>query len=359
MNKTLTILALSAVVGTASAQTLTALNSFGVNGWVAPAANTILGTASLERGLAVNKTNGNVYVATRTAGAPGSGVYVMNGTTGAVGSAFNMTGISGGTFAFSMIGVSDDGQIYLSNLTTNTTTSNFKIYYWGSEAAALGGPSTTAISYAGQAFRLGDTLDVMGSGTNVNVAAGYSGANGYALFSGGSTLTGADVAVPGSTNGDFRLGLTFGAANNDVYGKQTGGTAAAAPLRNFNNGVLTTSTLVSGGEMAMDYVSIGGINYLATLDANSSIVRVYNAANLAGGPLASLTTTTGTLTANGNAVGSIKFGNVTGSSVTIYAMSTNQGVQAMVFDTNPIPEPGTMIALGLGVAALAARRRRK
>ena len=105
----------------------------------------------------------------------------------------------------------------------------------------------------------------------------------------------------------------------------------------------------------MDYLQINTIPYLATLDANSSIVRVYDLTSpLNPVLLNSATTTSGLLASNGNATGGVKWGAVTGDTAILYAMSTNQGIQAFTFQ---VPEPSVMM-LGLAGVGVLLRRRR-
>lgn len=354
-----TILALGlAVLGVtaAQAQGLTALTSFAGDGWLAPGENnssTWLGTGGLERGIAFNSQTNSLYVVTRSAS--GTGVKIVDATTGALkstagdgsGNLFAPTGgFTGGTFVANMIGVSDDGQIFVGNL--QAAAGNFRIYRWSNEndSAAVG--FNVAVN-----SRTGDSFDVRGSGNSVQIiAAGGSGNNNY--FSGswnGTTISGGSIAV----NDDaFRLGITF--AGNDLWGKETSGSlrSLTPPGTTFT----TVSGLTSAGEAPMDYTVINGVGYLATVDVNNSVVRVYDMSNaLAPTLVGSLTTTSGTLAANGNGTGQVKWGNVTGTSATLYAMSSNQGIQAMTFES--VPEPMTMTLLAAGLAGIAARRRRK
>lgn len=352
-------------VTAAQAQGLTALTSFAGDGWLAPGENnssTWLGTGNLERGMAYNKVTNSVYVVTRNSA--GTGVKIVDGTTGALkstagdgsGNLFAPTGgFTGGTFVANMIGVSDDGQIFVGNLygPQTPTPGNFRIYRWSSEndSAAVG--FNVAVN-----SRIGDSLDVTGTGNNVSIIAGGTNTNGYLSASwNGTTIAGSQVAL---ANQSFRIANTFtgAAAGNVLLSKQT-----SNPLNSLTPpGTTLTSlgNLSSAGEAAMDYVEINGVGYLAVLDMNNSNVRVYDITTNPGTPTlvgTALTTTSGTLTGNGNATGQVKWGNVTGTSATLYAMSTNQGIQAMTFES--VPEPMTMTLLAAGLAGIAARRRRK
>ena len=371
----------------AGAQSIVGLASFGVGGWRAPNAvqagdalgtetagvYNFLQTVNNERGMAYNPITGNLILVSRSGLTGGAtNIRVLSGSTATDLSGLSTTGIGGGAFVQNMVGVGTDGRIYVGNLSTNTQSggSPFRLYrYDDSLSATL--PTqvfSSLIAYNGITAgtpRGGDSLDVIGGGAGTRVAIGYSGVVGYAVIDPtAGTAQGYNAFTPaGPLAGDFRLGITFGATSSDVIGKQTGGTAAAAPLRvttnpgSATNGTsVTSATLLSGGEMAMDYTTIAGVPYLAVVDANSSVVRIYDFSNPASPALlVSGTTTSGTLAGNGNAVGSVAWGAVSGLSATLYAMSTNQGIQAF---TVTVPEP-TTLGLLAGAAAMVLRRRSK
>ena len=353
----------------------------GGDGWRAP--NEILtgdtaGTSSLgnynylqagnlERGLAYNPVTGNLILVSRSAA--GNGIRILNGQTGVdVGSLAQGSGIiSGGTFTTNAVAVANDGAIYVSNLTTNASVaaSAFKVYQWTSEAASA---PTTFSSSAIAGFtgtpRLGDSLDVTGSGAGTTLVAGGGLTTiGYAIINGsGATAVATPFNTPSGTltAGDFRLGVTFGSTATDVWGKQTSQNMEVTTYAGATGTSVGSTALTSNGEAPMDFTSFGGTNYLATLDINNSTVRVYNVNNpLAPSLISSLTTTSGTLSGNGNATGSIKFGKDNGDgTIDLYAMSTNQGIQAFVFAV-AVPEPSSLMLALLGAGGLLLRTRRR
>jgi hypothetical protein len=367
------ILPLSVLVatlaGNAAAQTytLTPLPSFAGDGWLAPGEDVSLklGTGSLERGLTYNSATGNLLLASRDGGV---GIFAINGSTGAFVDSENVNSLlSGGTFAGSMIGTGTDGAIYLANLTVSSSTSPFKVYSWASESALFSGTAPT-VAYSGDpiggAGRFGDSLDVFGGGASTRIAVGAGNTalttdTSFAVIDPG-TGTASYVTYAGTapSQGDFRLGVTF-ADSDTVIGAQTG---ASHPFRVVDfagtAGTLAASpTSTAAGEVLMDYAVVGGIPVLATADINNSTVRVYNMTDPANPELlVSGTSTSGTLAANGNGVGQVKFGTISGNSATIYAMSANQGIQAMTFTVVPEPEEYAMMAAG-GLIAFGVWRR--
>ena len=211
--------------------TLAPLSSFGGgDGWLAPGEGgyTYLGTGSNERGLAFG--NGHVYLVSH-ASISGStaNIRILDGTTGADLGGLNNTGISGGTFVVNNIAVGSDGAIYVANLTTQSTTTPFKVYRWSNEG------SVPTVAYSGNAglagSRAGDDLAAIGSGSSTLLAAGYNstpavaGNNGYAILdptAGTATAVGFTGTPPNA--GDFRLGITFvdqptllGTAGSSLY----------------------------------------------------------------------------------------------------------------------------------------------
>ncbi|HEX4413042.1 MAG TPA: DUF4623 domain-containing protein [Lacipirellulaceae bacterium] len=359
---------ISSPVATAATVTLTKLASFGGgDGWLAPGEGgyTFLGTGNNERGLTYG--NGHVYLVSRTGG---TNVRILNSTTGADLGGLNVTGVSGGTFAISAAGVGADGTIYAANLTTQSTTTPFTVYKWTSEAAA---PS---VAYAGDGglagSRLGDDFAVTGSGSSTRFAAGYNstpivaGNNSYSIIDpAASTATAIAFTGTPPNAGDFRLGLTFVDATHVL------GTAGSSLYRNTSYsgsaGTLINSPAIpdpSGAtaDRLLAYTTFGGSTLLAVQSIGDSHVTIYDASNPAAPVyLASGNNTSGSLTTNGNATGQIAWGDITNNadgsvSRTLYAMSTNQGIQAFVVT---VPEPATLSMIGLLVAAcgLMARRR--
>ena len=100
----------------------------------------------------------------------------------------------------------------------------------------------------------------------------------------------------------------------------------------------------------MDFAVIGGLPLLAVLDSNNSVVTIFDITNpQAPLVMASGTTTTGTLIANGNGTGSVAWGAINGTSARLYAMNSNQGIQAFDFSFGPL---AAATAYGVGCEGL-------
>ena len=90
----------------------------------------------------------------------------------------------------------------------------------------------------------------------------------------------------------------------------------------------------------MDVATVNGVALLATLEMNTAggavgrpLVRLYDVSTPATPALAaSAHAVTGSLAANANAAGTIKWGAISGSTAKLYAMTTNQGIQAFTLN---------------------------
>lgn len=356
----LAVLAVPARAVTISMQPLT---TFGSNGWLAPSALPgLTGTNNDIRSIAFNPVTGNLLYANA------SGVVPVDPVTGSIGTALTSSGVSGGTKTFNTVAVTQDGVIYGSNLTIQSTSTPFRIYRWASQAAS------GTLFYSGNAglagSRVGDDIAISpGNDGSALLAFGFgnspsvSGNNSFTTVSTGTAGgTATAVAYTGGLAGDFRLGITFADADT-VLGTQGSATVRRVSFSGSSGTLDGSNTLNTSNERGIQYFSAYGTPLLATIVTGSvsgmNTVRLYNATNLA---------TTGTATyltqlnlaptsniANANATGALAFGIVNGEP-TLYAMNTNNGIQAFQI----VPEPSTTVVVAgctAGLAALMLRRR--
>jgi hypothetical protein len=377
----LCLLLAESTVAFGQASSLSALTTFGSNGWLAPSAVSFLGTASNARGLAFNPVTGNLVLATREGG---NAVRILNATTGGTISSLSVTGVSGGGGAvLNMVGVAGDGAIYLGNLSTSAT-DPFKIYRYADEttgvapSVAFSGTVSKVVSGTMlNSNRIGDSLAVIGSGNSTLIAASGNSNNtstpggaitnsNYSVFSyvSGSATPTPFFAVPGTTttngNNDFRLSLTF-VDPNTLIGQRSGGTPRLSDF-SIGSGTAGASGISGlGGWTILGYKEIDSKPYLAAINVGNSNVGVFDLSVAGTATLLNSLNVAGSFSANANGTGAIAWGNTTlssGSFVTpIYAMNTNNGIQAMVF---AVPEPSTTVLVAgctAGLAALMLRRR--
>jgi hypothetical protein len=353
---------------------LTPLSSFGGgDGWLAPGERAYLTTDNTQRGLAYNPVTGNLLLVNR---AGGLSVNVINAATGAdagtLALSSSMTGTGNGIFPLNMIAAANDGVIYAANL-ADTSSAEFRVYTWANESAVPTG------DYRGQPGtsqpRLGDTLDVRGVGPDTELLIGTgngtfsSAANkGYMLIrtSGGAPYSASprDFSTTPPQADDHRLGITF--MQGDTVIGTRGGLANFTDLQPArvstfaDDGVATlqaSPVLTARGERPMDFAVIGGVPVLATVDTDTSIVRIYDMSNQNSPVLLDQhTNISGASNANGNGVGQVRFGSIVNDTTTLYALNTNNGIQAFsVF----IPEPASAATCMMWlIPAIALRRRR-
>jgi len=356
-------LAVASLCGTGSLfaqSTLTPLATFGTNGWLQPGSSTYLGTGNLERGLAYNPATGNLILCSR---AVAPGLRILNGATGADLGGLDTTGVAGGTFTLNLVDCGADGTIYACNLSTSAA-ANFKVYKWVAEVVAVP-PSVAFDSLLTNTNRVGDSFAVTGGTPSTPVRWAAAGSNSSTALPGsnsqfhvGSTdasnTASSFTGIPGTiaTSNGYRLGLTW-VDQDTVVGSQ----GATAYMTDFNTATSTANVVAaittSAAQRAMDYAVINGTPVLAILDSNSSILSVYDV-SFPTSPtlLASGTATSGALSANGNGTGAVQWGAITGSTATVYAMNSNQGIQAFTFSL-ALPATARSIGAGCGTPALA------
>ena len=389
-----TLCALAGAAATASAQSIVPLTTFGGgDGYIGATDSstdyltqtTSAGaTSNTERGLGYSPTTNHLYLVSREAVLDaGLNIRILDAVTGADIGALDTTGIAAGTFILSKIAVGADGAIYGTNL-RNTGTTPYKIYRWDTETSA---PVVVFEALPDTASRIGDDLDVIGSGAATRLVAGYGiiatapNSNGYLVVdptASAATPTSpvfSNVTFPEGTgagqtsDGAFRLGITFvsGGVNGTVIGTQ-GGSLTAATLTDYAGTVGTvrsTLTLQTTAERVLDYATIGGVPVLATMETGGTTaaplltagtVRLYDITDPAA-PLLLATANNmppGTPFENPNFAGDLRWGPITGNTATLYALNTNNGIQAF---SVVIPEPSSALLLGLGFAGLMGRRR--
>jgi hypothetical protein len=369
-----------------NAATLVPLSSFGVSGYLAPGSSTYVPTGTTERGLAFNPLG--IYDAVNSAPYGGGDLYttltggtigILSAATGAVeGTLGTSSSYSGGTFAIDSIAVSGGGAIFVDNLTTNSSTSPYKIYEYANEAAGTGStPVGPTVAFSGNvgAARVGDDLAVYGSGTSTLLASGFgSGTNqsGYGITAitspTGNTTTA--VLVSGVTSHDFSQGITFGANGNTVFGSQasisgsyrdTTYTGSAGTL--LGTASLTMTNPNASGEHQLAYDVVDGVPLLAAQSTGDDHVSIYDDTNpLDPVLLVAGNSPTGETGSNGNATGAIAFGTVYNTDeVNLYTLSSGEGIAAYTITVTPaaVPEPASFALFGLAVPALMARRRRR
>ncbi|MEP0861531.1 MAG: hypothetical protein HRF52_08850, partial [Ignavibacterium sp.] len=242
-----------------------------------------------ERGLAYGKTsdgteavNDRVYVVSRSGGA--LNVRILDAATGNDIGTLNTTGITGGTFALNDIGVTEDGKIIGANLTSNTSTSAFKFYYWNNETSV----PDTLFTYIGDAVRLGDKFTVVGnySAGTAEIWAASSTTGQHKVYK--WTMSGGVFnRIPQVIQCSDNLTTGIGSAsvgplpNGDFYWNANGQNARKYQADGTLIGIIP-GTLVATGTNAIRYLgSVGTDEYVAVFaygsgNNNARVLRIPN-----------------------------------------------------------------------------------
>lgn len=360
---TLALIALSGSL--AQAQFLQPLSSFGVSapGWLAPGDHGFNNNSTLNvlRGMAYHSPSNRLIVVDR---AGGLNVRLLDGDTGIQVGTLDSSNVTGGTFPANMVGVADDGHVYMGNLVVGST---FKIYRWdSSEVSNPTSAPTVAFDGASGRTRTGDSFAVTGAGANTRiVSAGGSGAGeAFALFTSGDglTYTVSNPTVTGVPVGGFRLGIDFDGSGN-VVGKTSGSTDTFSVSE--TGGAATTFNVADASETALAFYA--PLNLLATIQFGPvpiptggpgdvgviNTVRLYDASDINNLVLLDAKNLTNIAVGNGNGVGAVSFGLGPDGDLRLYALNTNNGIQAFRI----VPEPSAGL-LALFAGLLAVRRRR-
>ena len=126
-----------------------------------------------QRGMAYNPTTGHLIVVNRNPSGSET-IEVIDAQTGASISQLDQSSraIGGSTdFPYNMVGVADDGAIYVGDLTTSGALVEFILYRWENETnlqTRVYGPANPGNITSGNS-RWGDTLAVRGSGLSTEI----------------------------------------------------------------------------------------------------------------------------------------------------------------------------------------------
>jgi len=204
------------------------LSGFATNLWtLAQGSRAYLTLSDFQRGLAYDAVSNSLVVVSRS---PSNAVYLLDANTGADQGVLDTSAIFAftppGTLPINMVGVADDGAVYVGNLIISGLSDSFSIYRWsnadplvGASQAYLGNPGIT---------RIGDTMAVRGSGVNTEILCAFRTGTNVCLF---TTADGANftatvypvenLPLDAQANGFAGLGLAFGPGNT-FWAKSSG-----------------------------------------------------------------------------------------------------------------------------------------
>ena len=264
-----------------------------------------------------------------------------------------------------LVAVDEDGVVYVGNLAAHTATNNDQIYRWEKEAASA---TTVAFQGVGETSplpgaRIGDSFDVIGGGVDTRLVAGYgsspsvAGNNGFALFDTEDgvnyTSTSVSISTPAEFTappaGEFRLGVTF-VDSDTVAGKSSLNPYTVVDVAGSTGTVVQQSTTDGQVLRPMDFAVVDGRSLMAIVEASNGTtdpararIFVYDMSDpslpLVDRKIAEASALPSAQVSNPNAVGQVKFGAIDGNVATIYAMSTNNGIQAFTLTLDPVVTP--------------------
>jgi hypothetical protein len=291
-----------------------------------------------QRGMAYNPTTGHLIIVNRYP-RQSETINIIDAFTGEEVGALDVSspGFGGSDdFVYNMVGVADDGAIYVGNLNTVNTFVTFNLYRWADETSPqthvyFGDPRGDATTANG---RWGDVISVRGSGVNTEVLIASRGTQAAILRPTDSSMTSftattlnADVPA-----GAIAYGLSFGVGNT-FYGKAASAVGNPLYLLSYDLNAGTATTLqmypVNAfpgriGPLAVNPAS----NLLAGIEMTTGTepdrVRLYDVSNPANSPGFLDRKDVGVWTnANNIFVGAVAFG-----STNVYALNSDNGLVA-------------------------------
>lgn len=286
----------------------------------------------LTRGLAYNPTTGHLLVVSRVVS---PAVHILDGDTGAELGTLPFDGavIVGGTFAINMIGITDDGVIYVGNLTTDAkdpaaTKGPFRLYRWADETAQpelvyFGDPSEE--DPVANNRRFGDSLALRGTGAGTQILLGTLDKNVALLTTADGTYFSATKIVTDGAAADTRWGLTWGAGDT-FWAKQAGGNLKQFTLNLAASAAAVTRTVsgITGAPLYLDTTR----NLLGVVEAGSTATsnhkfRLYDISDPAAPQQQDTARDFPGAYANGNLTGAVALrGNK------LFALESNNGILA-------------------------------
>ena len=294
-----------------------------------PGSRSYLTVDNTQRGLAYNPASNHVLLVNRS-GTPS--VNILDASTGANVTNLDLTGVGGQlgeTFPISMVGVADDGAVYVCNLGNTGSGGGFTIYRWADDA-----PTTTAtIAYGPDSpagSRIGDAFVVSGSGVNTRLIASTRNATQVVVFTTGDGVYFSPnvVDVTTATAGFAGLGLAAGAGDT-FWATSSGGFPLVKvfyDLINGTNEIQLSLTGQTGFNISADPQN-GFVADIGTTDTPSTL-RLLDVFNQTSAAVLMDQEFFGTDNENANGTGAVAF-DVNGGR--IFALDSNNGLIALKY----------------------------
>jgi hypothetical protein len=271
----------------------------------------------------------------RNASIGGKQIIYYNALTGDSLGQLDNTGIVGGVAIVNDVEVSNDGKIFVSNMTTNASADAFKVYRYDSLSAA----PVVVISYNATAERLGDKFTVTGSTADNSIIIWAADANAssglvhkFITTDNGITFTSStvDIGAPASAS-SAAIGPLSG---ESFYWNSHGNNASKYDNTGVLIGTIPGTALGTSGSAIRFMNLFSGSEFVA---ANDLLVASNNAKilKLPGGDptLATVFGTTPVLgTTSAGGLGDVSVQKVSDYVYNIYVLATNNGFGAYQVD---------------------------
>jgi hypothetical protein len=296
-------------------------------------------SGNYERGAAYGKVGGNDrwYVVARSGG-PHIEVYsAMKGDS--VRSLWPTASVTGGTFPLNFVGVSQDGVILVCNMTTDVSSSAFKVYSLNTEDSIR----TAVINYTNGSLtsgRMGDAISVYGkaSDNTLTIFAAVSGKDKVVKFTtadNGATFTPTVITL---SNGVLGTVPSVALASDNTlyvksYGKQVYHYTAAGTLVDS-----LTSAVIGTDVTNIKYYERLSKKYLLCYSPNDGLPYTDERLTLVDitdpvVPYPAFTAPSIGNVANGNGTGAVDLMSLPGNDFVVFILGTNNGIAA--YTNNP------------------------
>ena len=301
-------------------------------------------TDHLERGVAYGEVDSaggvmkEVVIAVSRNG--GNVMVVMDAATGDSIMTLDPTGISGGTYNLNDVEISDDGVIFIGNLTINTNSSAFKVYRYDNLTDT---PTEVINQTTTGAYRCGDKFTVTGSASDSSLTIWAAASTNTAILKfttadNGATFTMEEITTdaafgssaqvhPLSDTSMMACGIGTGV---DEYGN-SGGHVGAVLGSVYPSSVAALKVFEIEGKGILLGGRFGGSDQFVTIgNATDGYSSVFHIAN----------TPTMGANANTNAVGDLDYKVIGDGLFDVFVLGTNNGVACYRVDLNQVDFAG-------------------
>lgn len=304
-----------------------------------------------ERGIAYDAVTGDLLLVAQSSS---NAIVVLNATNGAEKYFMNLSGITGtGGSGMNMIGVADDGEVYVGNVTANAGSSStpYSLYQWSDDSSTsvpnLIFSGDPGFGTAAAGLRWGDNIAVRGSGANTQILIASGNGTNVCLFTtpDGFNFVQNIITISNVPSGFGQFGIAFGPGNDTFWAKTHNqqlylvqfdlGTELGEPIYAAStNDVPLTFRLISTDT---NQHWMAGV-----FTGNSSLpdtVRLYDISNYTNGIVQAdqelYSTANRSTFLNGAGTGSTVFGGDY-----LFAMDSNNGIKAFQINTNAVSTLG-------------------